>query len=86
MPAPSGMFFSMLLLMFLFGVSVKSAGNSQSFTRNYEHKKRRVRLSLPDRFDQYAFYFQINFQASGGIFGRDDIIERAGDNTVAIAL
>jgi len=64
----------------------KVGGSSQYFTRNYEHKKRRCRLSLPDGFDQYTVYFQIKFQAFGGILGLDVILERASDNTVAIAL
>ena len=64
----------------------KVGGSSQYFTRNYEYKKRRCRLSLPNGFDQYTFYFQINFQAFGGILGLDVILERAGDNMVAIAL
>ncbi len=42
--------------------------------------------SLFGRFNQFTVYFQINFQAFGCIFGLADVIEGAGDNTVAIAL
>jgi hypothetical protein len=48
-------------------------------------KKKRNWLYLPDRFNQYTVYFQINFQAFRRVFGLAHGIKGAGENTVAIA-